>query len=165
MVKFETREGHLQALDKFLGQPERYNLRLNLKTSMFEITSRKLLRHIVSQQGIEIDVDNIKAIQEMSVPKIEKEVRGAPCYQGDWIMQVQMGPKEKPWFYDLNKFIESREYPEEATAKEMYALRIQAKNYISHEGVLYKRMVSSVQLRCVTKVEAQVVMEEIHKGV
>ncbi|XP_015572655.1 uncharacterized protein LOC107260964 [Ricinus communis] len=90
---------------------------------------------------------------------------GAPCYQGDHTMQVQIGLEEKPWFYDLKKFIESREYPEEATVKERYALRIQARNYISHEEVLYRRMVSGVQLRCVTKAEAQVMMEKMHKGV
>eukprot|EP00257_Ricinus_communis_P022072 XP_015581707.1 uncharacterized protein LOC107262156 [Ricinus communis] len=90
---------------------------------------------------------------------------GAPYYQWDQIMQVHIRPEEKPWFYYLKKFIESREYPEEATAKERYALRIQARNYIINNGVLCRRTVSGVQLRCVTKVEAHVVMEEMHKGV
>jgi hypothetical protein len=29
----------------------------------------------VSSQGIEVDIDKVKAIQAMSTPKIEKEVR------------------------------------------------------------------------------------------
>ena len=37
---------------------------------------RKLLGHIVSETRIEVDPDKIKAIQEMPVPKIEKDVRG-----------------------------------------------------------------------------------------
>ena len=31
MVKLETREGHFEALDKFLARLERYNMRLNPK--------------------------------------------------------------------------------------------------------------------------------------
>ena len=37
---------------------------------------RKLLGHIVSKRGIEIDLDKIKAIQEMPEPKTGKDVRG-----------------------------------------------------------------------------------------
>ena len=36
----------------------------------------KVVRDIVSERGIEVDPDKIKAIQEMPVPKIEKDVWG-----------------------------------------------------------------------------------------
>ena len=39
------------------------------------MTSGKLLGHIVSERGIEVDPDKIKAIQEMTVPKTKKDVR------------------------------------------------------------------------------------------
>ena len=74
MVKLEMREGHFEALDKFLVRLEKYNLRLNLKKCVFRITSGKLLGHIVSERGIEVDSDKIKAIQEMSMPKKKKDV-------------------------------------------------------------------------------------------
>ena len=35
-----------------------------------------MLGHIVSQKGIEIDPDKVKAIREMPAPRTEKEVRG-----------------------------------------------------------------------------------------
>ena len=76
MLKSTTREGHLAALDKFLARAEKYNLRLNLKKCVFRMTSRNLLGHIVSQKGIKVDPDKVKAIREMSTPRIEKEVRG-----------------------------------------------------------------------------------------
>ncbi|KAI5428173.1 hypothetical protein KIW84_033254 [Lathyrus oleraceus] len=38
--------------------------------------TRKLLSFIVSQRGIEVDPDKVRAIQEMHVPRTEKEVRG-----------------------------------------------------------------------------------------
>ena len=50
-------------------------MRLNLKKCIFGITSGKLLGHIVIERGIKVDKDKIKAIQEMPIPKIEKDVR------------------------------------------------------------------------------------------
>ena len=47
-----------------------------MKKYVFGVTSGKLLGHIVSERGIEVNPDKIKAIQEMPVPKIEKDVRG-----------------------------------------------------------------------------------------
>ena len=75
MVKSTTREGHFTALDKFLARAKKYNLRLNPKKCIFGVTSRKLLGHIVSQKGIEIDPDKVKSIRKMSAPSTEKEVR------------------------------------------------------------------------------------------
>ena len=50
-------------------------MRLNPKKCVFGVTSGKLLGHIVSERGIEVDPDKIKAIQEMPVSKTEKDVR------------------------------------------------------------------------------------------
>ena len=76
MVKSPTREGHFEALDKFLNRAEKFNLRLNPKKCVFGVTSGKLLGHIISKRGIEVDSDKVKAISEMPAPKIKKEVRG-----------------------------------------------------------------------------------------
>ena len=76
MVKSSTREGHFEALDKSLNRAKWYNLRLNPKKCVFGVASSKLLGHIVSKRGIEVDPDKVKAISEISVPRIEKEVRG-----------------------------------------------------------------------------------------
>ena len=67
--------------------------------------------------------------------------------------------------YDIQKFIEERKYPEEVNSKEKYALRVLARNYTSHDGVLYKRILNGTQLRCFKKNEADEVMREIHAGV
>ena len=74
MVKSETREGHFEALDKFLARLQKYNLGLNSKKCVFGVTSGKLLGHIVSERGIEVDPNKIKVIQEMPVPKTEKDM-------------------------------------------------------------------------------------------
>ena len=75
MVKSETREGHIEELEKFLERVDKYNLRLNPKKCVFGVTSGKLLGHTVGMGGIEVDPEKIKAIIEMPAPKTEKEVR------------------------------------------------------------------------------------------
>ena len=80
-------------------------------------------------------------------------------------MSTQIELEEKPWFYDIQKFIEERKYPDEANSKEKYALHVLARNYASHDGVLYKRMLNGTQLRCLKKDEAEEVMREIYAGV
>ena len=76
IMKFVTREGHFEALDKFLARAKKYNLRLNPKKCVFRLTSGKLLGHIVSQKRIEVDPDKVKAIREMFSPRTKKQVKG-----------------------------------------------------------------------------------------
>ena len=75
IVKSKDREGHIPALRKFFERIWFYKLRLNPKKCTFEVTSEKLLGFMVSQKGIEVDLEKIKAIVEMKPPRIEKEIR------------------------------------------------------------------------------------------
>ena len=67
----------------------------------------------------------------------------APRYCNEQIMNVHIGSDEKPWFYDVQKFIEERKYPDEATSKDKYTLHVVARNYASLDVILYKRMMNS----------------------
>ena len=51
-------------------------MRLNPKKCTFGVTLGKLLGYMVSERGIEVDLDKIKAILDMLAPKVEREVRG-----------------------------------------------------------------------------------------
>ncbi|RVW21449.1 Pol polyprotein [Vitis vinifera] len=51
-------------------------LRLNPKKCTFGVASGKLLGRIVSERGIEIDPEKIRAILDMPAPRTEKEIRG-----------------------------------------------------------------------------------------
>ncbi|RVW91014.1 Retrovirus-related Pol polyprotein from transposon 17.6 [Vitis vinifera] len=53
-----------------------FRLRLNPKKCTFGVTSGKLLGHIVSERGIEVDPEKIRAILDMPTPRTEKEIRG-----------------------------------------------------------------------------------------
>ena len=49
---------------------------MNPKKCTFGVTSGKLLRHIVSERGIEVDPEKIRAIIDMPASRIEREIRG-----------------------------------------------------------------------------------------
>ena len=76
IVKSRDRADHLTALQRFFERIRRFRLRLNPKKCTFGVTSGKLLGHIVSEQGIEVDPKNIKAILDMPTPRTEREIRG-----------------------------------------------------------------------------------------
>ena len=67
---------HLAALQRFFERIRQFKLRLNPKKCTFGVTSWKLLGHIVSERGIEVDPEKIKAIFDMLSPRTEKEIRG-----------------------------------------------------------------------------------------
>ena len=76
IVKSRDRADHLAALQRFFERIRQFRLRLNPKKCTFGVTSRKLLGHIVSEQGIEVDPEKIRAILDMPTPRTEKEIRG-----------------------------------------------------------------------------------------
>ena len=93
IVKSKDHEGHIPTLRKFFEGIQFYKLRLNPKKCTFGVTSRKLLGFIVSQRGIEVNPDKIKAIVEMKPPKTEKEILeflGRIQYISRFIAQLTM---------------------------------------------------------------------------
>ena len=87
----------------------------------------------------------------------------APCYEETRIMPVN--PMEKSWFYDLQHYLETGQFLEDAERKERMSLRMLSRYFIGHDGMLYKRAPTGVHLRCVDKDEARKIMEAIHEGV
>ena len=76
IMKSQDRADHLAALQRFFERMRQFRLRLNPKKCTFGVTSRKLLGHIVSERGIEVDPEKIKAILDMPAPRTEKKIRG-----------------------------------------------------------------------------------------
>jgi len=76
IAKSASEEEHLVNLKKLFERLRKYKLRLNPSKCTFGVRSGKLLGFIVSQKGIEVDPDKVRAILEMPHPVTEKEVRG-----------------------------------------------------------------------------------------
>ena len=76
IAKFESEDDHIVNLRKLFERLRKFKLRLNLAKCTFGVKSGKLLGFIVSEKGIKVDPDKVRAIMEMSTPNTEKEVRG-----------------------------------------------------------------------------------------
>lgn len=76
IAKSHTEEEHLVNLQKLFERLRNFRLRLNSNEYTFWVRFDKLLGFLVSERGIEVDPEKIKAIQEMREPKTEKEVCG-----------------------------------------------------------------------------------------
>ena len=76
IVKSRDKADHLVALQRFFKRTTRFRLRLNPKKCTFGVASEKLLGHIISERGIEVDPEKIWAILDMLAPRTEKEIRG-----------------------------------------------------------------------------------------
>jgi hypothetical protein len=73
IAKSKKGEDHCQNMRKLFERLRKYQMKLNPEKCSFRVKYGKLLGFIVSSQGIEVDIDKVKAIQAMSTPKIEKE--------------------------------------------------------------------------------------------
>ena len=76
IARSQTEDDHLNHLYKLFERLKRYKLRLNPNKCTFGVRSRNLLGFVVSEKGIEVDPEKVKAIQQMPVLRSEKEVRG-----------------------------------------------------------------------------------------
>ena len=76
IAKSGSEEEHLINLKKLFGRLRKFKLRLNPAKCTFDVKSGKLLGFIVSQKGIKVDPEKVRAILEMPHLSTEKEVRG-----------------------------------------------------------------------------------------
>ena len=93
IVKSREGENHVQILKKLFERLRKYNLRLNPTRCSFEVKSGKLLEFVVSDKGIKMDPNKVKAIQSMPPPKTEKDVirfLGRLNYIARFISQLTM---------------------------------------------------------------------------
>ena len=60
-------------MERFFERIRQFKLRLNPKKCTFGVTSRKLLGYVVSEKGIEVDPNKIRAILDMPAPRTERE--------------------------------------------------------------------------------------------
>jgi hypothetical protein len=76
IAKSKDEESYIPALRKMFERLRQYQLKLNPAKCTFGVKSGKLLGFVVSNKGIEVDLDKVKAIQDMPAPKTEREVLG-----------------------------------------------------------------------------------------
>ena len=87
-----------------------------------------------------------------------------PVYEIGRILEVEVDDG-KPWYYDVQRYLENAELPEEARKKDRIIIQKLASQYVSLKGEIYKRQGNGIQLKCLRKEEAHKIMEEVHAGV
>jgi len=71
---------------------------------------------------------------------------------------------DKPWYFDIKRYLQTRDYPEKASKNNKRMLRRLASSFLLNGDVLYKRNHDMVLLRCVDAKEAELILKEIHEG-
>ncbi|XP_060210683.1 uncharacterized protein LOC132637640 [Lycium barbarum] len=88
--------------------------------------------------------------------KVEIHDQQAYCFHVDEELDGQ------PWYYDIKKLLETREYPKNATNKQKRTLRRMANHFFLNGEILYRRTLDLGLLRCVDATEATRLLEEVH---
>ena len=104
IAKSRVDEDHLLVLKNLFKRLRRFQLKLNPEKCTFGVTSGKLLGFVVSQRGVEVDLDKIKAIIDLPPPRTLKEVRGI-LGRLNYIARfiAQLTDKCRPFFKLLKK--------------------------------------------------------------
>ena len=75
LVKSKKEDRHLDDIQETFETLCLYDMKLNPKKCVFEISLGKFLGFMVSQRGVEANLDKIQALLEMTPPKNIKEVQ------------------------------------------------------------------------------------------
>ena len=75
LVKSLCENDHLDDLQETFNTLRSYNMKLNPSKCVFEVTARKFLGFMVSQRGIEVNPEKVRAIMELRPPRTVKEVQ------------------------------------------------------------------------------------------
>jgi len=73
------------------------------------------------------------------------------------------GENSKPWYFNIKRYVEDKEYPQEASNNDRRTLRRLAAGFFLSGGILYKRNHDMVLLRCVDAREAEQMLVEVHE--
>ena len=74
VVKSKVESDHVNDLRNIFDILRRYKLRLNASKCSFGVGSGKLLGYIITHRGIEVNPDQIKAINNLQPPRNPNEV-------------------------------------------------------------------------------------------
>ena len=74
LVKSKEESAHMDNLQEMFTTLGQYQMKLNPSKCTFGVALGKFLRFMVSQRGIEANLENVQAILEMTSPKTVKEV-------------------------------------------------------------------------------------------
>uniref|UniRef100_A0A2N9F6E3 Reverse transcriptase domain-containing protein n=1 Tax=Fagus sylvatica TaxID=28930 RepID=A0A2N9F6E3_FAGSY len=140
--------GEWQARDPKLIPYQRYISRLvpKFKYVTFTYTPRA---HNHFADALATLASLIKLVEGDDVRPLRIETRDIPAYCVciEECMNVEAEIDNKPWYYDIKRFIQDREYPPRATENEKKYIRRMAFQFFLSGEILYKRTHDATLLR------------------
>ncbi|RVW39840.1 Retrovirus-related Pol polyprotein from transposon 297 [Vitis vinifera] len=103
VVKSKTREQHILHLQEVFHLLRRYDMKLNPSKCAFGVSAGKFLGFMVSQRGIEVSPDQVKAVMETPPPRNKKEIQrltGKLVALGRFIAALPMSCDPSSWQYE-----------------------------------------------------------------
>ncbi|RVW32195.1 Transposon Ty3-I Gag-Pol polyprotein [Vitis vinifera] len=103
VVKSKTREQHVLHLQEVFHLLRKYDMKLNPSKCAFGVSAGKFLGFMVSQRGIEVSPDQVKAVMETPPPKNKKELQrltGKLVALGRFIAASLMNYDHSSWQYE-----------------------------------------------------------------
>uniref|UniRef100_A0A2N9HJZ6 Uncharacterized protein n=1 Tax=Fagus sylvatica TaxID=28930 RepID=A0A2N9HJZ6_FAGSY len=158
--------GEWQARDPKLIPYQRYISRLipKFKYVTFTYTPRA---HNHFADALATLASLIKLVEGDDVRPLRIETRDIPAYCVciEECMNVEAEIDDKPWYYDIKRFIQDREYPSRATENEKKYIRRMAFQFFLSGEILYKRTHDATLLRCVDAEEANRLIPRDARGI
>jgi hypothetical protein len=74
-VYSKNREDHIRHLTQIFERCRKYGISLKPKKTIFRVEEGKFLGHIISQAGIHIDPERIKAVSQLPLPHNKKAMQ------------------------------------------------------------------------------------------
>jgi ribonuclease HI len=78
---------------------------------------------------------------------------------------IEESPDGKPWYNNIKKFLQHREYPQGISKTDEKTLRKMTMNFYLDGEILYKRSFDGTLLRCLNENEIEQVLKEVHEGI
>nr|XP_016470006.1 PREDICTED: uncharacterized protein K02A2.6-like [Nicotiana tabacum] len=162
LVKSTKKEDHIGHLKEAFEILRQYGMKLNPEKCTFGVTSGKFLGFLVLQRGIEVNPDQIRAIEgipEVLTSKKQERPWNAECvdalrklkaYLSSPPILVKADPSECLLVY--------------LAVSEVAASAVLAARYNLVNGDLYKRTFGSPLAKCLGPNQTRRVLEEIHEG-
>ncbi|XP_006598525.1 uncharacterized protein [Glycine max] len=91
---------------------------------------------------------------------IEFRCRGKPVH----CCVIEEEQDGKPWYFDIERYIKEKEYPQEASDNDKRTLRRLAADFFLSGSIMYKRNHDVVLIPCVDAREAEQMLMEVHEG-
>ena len=78
---------------------------------------------------------------------------------------LEESPNGEPWYNDIKRFIQHRDYPQEASETNKKTLRRLVVNLYLDGKILYKRSFDGTLLKCLDEKEIGQTLKEVQKGI